>query len=78
VNGAATSISSYTLTGDVTGLTGITNGTNHDQIGTDAAPIDPLLGTLASNDGLTQTEAPKAGSPALGAAVGLSTIKTDQ
>jgi hypothetical protein len=36
-----------------------------DQIGTPATPIDPLLGPLASNGGLTLTHAPQAGSPAI-------------
>jgi hypothetical protein len=36
-----------------------------DQIGTPAAPIDPLLGPLANNGGLTLTHALQAGSPAL-------------
>jgi hypothetical protein len=36
-----------------------------DQIGTPAAPIDPLLGPLANNGGLTLTHALEAGSPAI-------------
>ena len=36
-----------------------------DQIGTSAAPIDPLLGPLANNGGLTLTRALQAGSPAI-------------
>ena len=36
-----------------------------DQIGTPAAPIDPLLGPLANNGGLTLTHALQAGSPAI-------------
>ena len=43
------------------------NGVEHDQIGTGAALLSPLLGTLASNGGLTQTLALLAGSPALDA-----------
>ena len=36
-----------------------------DQIGTPAVPIDPLLGPLAANGGLTRTHALRAGSPAI-------------
>ncbi len=36
-----------------------------DQIGTPAAPIDPLLGPLANNGGLTLTHALQSGSPAI-------------
>jgi hypothetical protein len=36
-----------------------------DQIGTPAAPIDPLLDPLANNGGLTSTHALQAGSPAI-------------
>jgi len=36
-----------------------------DQIGTPAAPIDPLLGPLANNGGLSLTHALQAGSPAI-------------
>ena len=36
-----------------------------DQIGTPAAPIDPLLSPLANNGGLTLTHALQAGSPAI-------------
>jgi hypothetical protein len=36
-----------------------------DQIGTPAAPIDPLLGSLANNGGLTLTHALQSGSPAI-------------
>ena len=51
---------------------GITNGTNGDQAGTIATPLNPLLGTLSSNGGTTQTIPLLPGSPAInaGAAVG--------
>lgn len=39
------------LVGVDTGLTGITNGTNSNQIGTAASPIDPLIGPLQNNGG---------------------------
>ena len=50
-------------------LTGITNGTGGNQIGTAASPLDPLLGPLQNNGGPTQTEAPLKGSPVINAGV---------
>ena len=47
-----------------------------DLVGTSGAPVDPLLGPLASNGGPTQTQALEAGSPALGRAA--CTDVTDQ
>jgi hypothetical protein len=46
-------------------LTGITNGTNGNQIGTTTAPLNPLLGPLQNNGGATPTEVPLAGSPVI-------------
>jgi hypothetical protein len=37
----------------------------NDLVGTQAAPIDPNLGTLVDNGGLTKTEVPNPGSPAI-------------
>jgi hypothetical protein len=52
-------------------LVGKTNGSSgwvsSDLTGTSANPLDPELGTLASNGGPTQTQVPLAGSPAIGA-----------
>jgi hypothetical protein len=50
-------------------LTGITNGTNSNQIGTAAAPLHALLGPLQNNGGPTPTEAPLPGSPIIGTGV---------
>jgi hypothetical protein len=47
------------------GLTGISNGSNGNQIGKAAAPIDPLLGPLQNNGSLTPTRAPLPGSPVI-------------
>jgi uncharacterized repeat protein (TIGR01451 family) len=55
----------YNLIGKNDGSTGFTNGVNNDQVGTSAAPLDPLLGPLADNGGPTQTQALLAGSPAI-------------
>lgn len=61
----------YNLIGIGTGVTGIANNTNGNQVGTSAAPLKPLLATLANNGGPTQTMALQPGSPAIagGAAV---------
>jgi len=52
---------------------GLTNGTNGNKIG-----VDPLLGTLANNGGLTQTFALLTGSPAINAGDTGTCIATDQ
>jgi hypothetical protein len=49
------------------GLKGLTNGS---RLGTAAAPLDPLLGPLQDNAGLTPTRAPLPGSPLIDAGVG--------
>jgi hypothetical protein len=70
--------SAFNLIGDGSALTGISNGANGNQVGTDAAPIDPLLGPLQDNGGPTLTQALLPGSPALDAGSGESTADTDQ
>lgn len=67
INGAVDAASSFNLIGDGTGMTGITHGTNGNQIGTVGTPIDARLGPLANNGGATQTHALLSGSPALDA-----------
>jgi hypothetical protein len=57
----------YNLIGDGTGMTGLTNGVNGNQVGNASAPIDPLLGPLHDNGGPSQTMALRPGSPALNA-----------
>jgi uncharacterized repeat protein (TIGR01451 family) len=60
--------SSNNLIGVDTGLsTGISNGSNGNQIGTAASPIDPKLLPLASNGGSTQTHLLLPNSPAVNA-----------
>ena len=49
-----------------------------DKIGTDAAPINPLLGALANNGGQTQTMALLNGSPAFNAGNNATCAATDQ
>ena len=53
----------FISTGD--GSTGFVNGVNADQVGTDASPLDPLLGPLQMNGGFTPTHALLWGSPAI-------------
>lgn len=55
----------FNLLGTGDGSTGFTNGVNADQVGTDASPIDPLLGPLQMNGGPTATHALLPGSPAI-------------
>ncbi|MGB5052107.1 MAG: FG-GAP-like repeat-containing protein, partial [Caldilineaceae bacterium] len=67
----------YNLVRDGTGSTGFT-GTG-DQVGTGGAPINPLLGPLASNGGPTFTHALLFGSPAIDKGINASTpLTTDQ
>jgi hypothetical protein len=57
--------SSFNLIGDGTGISGIVDGVNGNQVGTFVSPIDPKLGPLANNGGPILTHALLAGSPAL-------------
>ncbi len=65
--GPVSSTSSYNIIGNNQGTIGITNGTNGNQVGTPANPINPLLAPLANNGGATQTHALLVGSPAIDA-----------
>jgi hypothetical protein len=67
VNGTVTSTSGFNLIGNGTGVTGISNGVNGNQIGTAASPINPLLSALGNYGGPTQTMGLLPGSPALDA-----------
>jgi hypothetical protein len=64
--GSATS-QGHNLIGKSDGSDGFTNGTNGDQVGTLASPLDPQLSSLANNGGPTQTQALLSTSPALDA-----------
>src|SRR5262249_26245367 len=55
------------LIGDGTGMTGISNGVNGNQVGTSGSPIDPRLAPLADNGGPTLTHALQVGSPVIDA-----------
>jgi predicted outer membrane repeat protein len=67
VDGSVSGSSASNLIGVATQLSGTSNGSNGNQIGTPASPFDPRLGPLADNGGPTQTHALLAGSPALDA-----------
>jgi hypothetical protein len=78
VFGPLLSTSAYNLIGNGDGATGVTNGTNGNQVGTTVAPIDPGLGPLQDNGGPTQTMALLAGSPAINAGDPTSSGTYDQ
>jgi hypothetical protein len=65
VNGSLDPTGGFNLIGVGTGMTGLTNGLNANQIGTATASINPLLGRLASNGGPVTTMALLPGSPAI-------------
>ena len=65
IEGVVNSASAYNLIGTGNGFSGITNGVNHNKIGTSGVPINPMLSAPANNGSLTETMAPKAGSPAI-------------
>jgi len=77
INGAATDGGGNVI-GDGTGLSGITNGTNGNQVGTSASPLNPLLAALDKYLGPTKTEIPLPGSPAICAINPSSATGTDQ
>jgi hypothetical protein len=55
------------LIGKSDGTNGFTNGSNGDQVGSVASPLDPRLAPLANNGGSTLTHALLTGSPAIDA-----------
>ena len=57
----------HNFIGKADGSSGFTNGSNGDQAGTIASPINPLLGPLQNNGGSTQTLRPAANSPVVNA-----------
>lgn len=65
ISGAVAGTSNYNLIGNGTGMTGISHGSQGNQVGTAGTPINPQLGGLASNGGATETMLPNAGSPVL-------------
>ena len=77
--GVVRSSSANNLVGDGSGMSGISNGSQGNQVGTAAAPIDPLLAPLNDYGGPTFTMALRPGSPAIGGgATGTGVPATDQ
>ena len=65
IAGALDTNSASNLIGVNTGLSGVTDGTRGNQIGTARRQLDPLLLPLAFNGGLTRTHALQPASPAI-------------
>jgi hypothetical protein len=79
LNGAVNGVSGYNLVGiGDTSLTGISNGTNQNQIGTTANPINAQLAPLGNYGGPTQTMALLSSSPARNAGNPVGAPRTDQ
>jgi hypothetical protein len=81
IAGKVASGSLNNLVGDGSGMTGITNGSGGNQVGTSGSPINPLLSTLGNYGGPTQTLTLLPGSPALDAGSNAaipSGVTTDQ
>ncbi len=55
----------YNFIGISNGSSGFTNAVNFDKVGSSATPLNPLLGALANNGGLSPTRALLTGSPCL-------------
>jgi hypothetical protein len=64
VNNAVSS-GGYNLIGSTNNSTGFGLAGSHDQVGSSASPLNPLLGPLQDNGGSTPTMAPLSGSPAI-------------
>ncbi len=67
VDGTLLAESSYNLISDGTGMSGISDGSQGNQVGTAQSPIDALLGTLGDHGGPVQTVPLRVESPALDA-----------
>ncbi len=65
INGAIQLVSSYNLIGDGTGMSGISDGANNNQVGSAGSPINALLGVLQDNGGPTFTHGLLYNSPAV-------------
>jgi hypothetical protein len=79
VSGSLAGSSANNLIGDGTGMSGISNGSQGNQVGTAQAPINPLLSPLGNFGGPTQTQGLLPGSPAIAnGAAGVGVPKTDE
>jgi hypothetical protein len=68
---------SYNLIG-VSDGNSFVNGVNNDQVGSNAAPLNPMLGPLQNNGGPTFTKALMGGSPAINAGANPLALAFDQ
>ncbi len=68
----------FNLIGVNTGLLGLTNGVDNNQVGTAVSPINPLLGPLANNGGPIRTHDLLTGSPAINAGDNPLSLENDQ
>ncbi|MGB3403331.1 MAG: calcium-binding protein [Microcoleaceae cyanobacterium] len=66
------------LIGNGDNATGFTDGVNGDIVGTAAAPVDAVLGSLQDNGGPTETHALLTGSPAIDTGSNPEGLATDQ
>jgi hypothetical protein len=78
VQGALDAASAHNLVGNGSGLTGISDGNQGNQVGSPQTPINPLLASLGEFGGPTQTMALLPGSPAIGAGTAAGAPITDQ
>ena len=67
MNGSVAGASAFNLIGNGTGLSGISNGVDGNQVGSSSAPINPLLAPLGPYGGVNETIPLLSGSPALAA-----------
>lgn len=69
LNGSPAPVSPVSLGHNLIGInnSALVNGVNGDIIGSSASPVNPMLGPLANNGGVTQTHALLPGSPAIDA-----------
>jgi streptogramin lyase len=78
IDGTVVGTSHHNLIGNGSGMSGISNGVNGNQVGTASSPIDPRLSAPGSYGGPTVTLAPLGGSPALNAGDPAQLWTTDQ
>ncbi len=78
IRGALATGSANNLVGDGSGLTGISDGNQGNQVGTSETAINPLLAPLGNYSGPTQTMALLPGSPAIGGGTTVVAAATDE
>src|SRR5262249_17552855 len=78
ISGAVQPGSANNLVGNGSGMTGITSGSNGNQVGTAQTPIDAKLSALGDYGGPTMTFALLPGSPAKGRGTATGAPQTDQ